>query len=169
LKPGSILWDEFSHTPYESDYEGPGPLSFILKQPSLRWAWYLLLVMALFYLVIYTKRRQRIIPIVPHSSNTSIEFVETIGDLYYQQRSNLKIVRHQLSLFLSFIRVRYGIPTNKIDDEFLRRSEAKSGVSRVEIDYILKEAKRLEFISDISENDLIEYNKLTQSFYHKCK
>ncbi|MFY0601747.1 MAG: hypothetical protein JXR03_18885 [Cyclobacteriaceae bacterium] len=169
LNDGPIYWDEFNHTPYESDYDGPGPLTFILKQPSLRWAWYLLLVMALLYLILYTKRRQRIIPVLPHRSNTSIEFVETIGDLYYQQKHNLKIIRHQLNLFLSYIRVRYGIPTNKIDEEFLRRAESKSGVSRIDIDYILKEAKRLEFITEISDEELIEYNKLTQSFYQKCK
>jgi len=169
LSDQQVFWDEFSQIPFNGVESKKSPLIFILSQPSLRWAWYLLLVMGFLYLVIYTKRRQGIIPVLPKKANTSIEFMETMGDLYFQQNAYLKIVNHQKELFLSFFRTKYGLSTNKIDDAFLMKAELKSGVLRHEIDMIIKEAKRLNFISDISEKDLIDYNKLIESFYKNIK
>lgn len=165
----TVYWDEFSQTSLDGVEESNSPLVFILNQPGLRWAWYTLITMGLFYLIIYTKRRQGIIPVLPQKTNSSIEFVETMGSLYFQQSSYLKIVNHEKELFLSFIRTKYGISTNKTDDEFIKKTELKSGITGTEISYIIKEAKRLNFISNISEKDLIEYHKHIESFYQNCK
>ena len=127
------------------------------------------LILVLVYMIFYTKRRQKVIPVLSTVSNTSIEFVETIGSLYFRQNSNLKIVQHKKKLFLSYIRQHYNIHTNKIDDDFLERVSLKSGIEANKIDFILKEAKRLEFISDITDNDLIEFHKLTDFFYKNCR
>jgi hypothetical protein len=98
-----------------------------------------------------------------------LEFVKTIGGMYYQQNAHLRIISHQCQLFLNFIRTHYGIATNKIDGEFLNKASLKSGVSRDEIDMILREEKRLVLRRDVTKKDLIEYNKLTEAFYRNCK
>ncbi len=165
----TVYWDEFSQTPLDGVEESKSPLVFILSQPGLRWAWYLLLIMGLLYLAIYTRRRQNIVPVLPQKVNSSIEFVETMGSLYFQQSSYLKIVNHEKELFLSYLRTKYGISTNKADDDFIKKAALKSGVSGNEISFIIKEAKRLNFISNISEKDLIEYHKHIETFYQNCK
>ena len=109
------------------------------------------------------------IPVLPRVNNSSIEFVETMASLYYQQSSYLKIANHKKNLFLSYFRLKYGLSTNKIDEDFLIKAELKSGVSKGEIDYILKENKRLNFITNISEKDLTDYHKLIEAFHRKSK
>ncbi len=168
LDDGPIYWDDYSYAARE-DTSGPGPMSFILSQPSLRWAWYVILAGALIYIVLYTRRRQRVVPVVSHVRNTSVEFVETIGGMYYQQGAHLNIIRHQRNLLLTFIRSHYNIPTNKLDDDFLKKASLKSGVDANEIDRIIREARRLELKVEVKAEDLVEYDKLTRDFYKKCK
>ncbi|MFN7119676.1 MAG: hypothetical protein ACK4TA_22970, partial [Saprospiraceae bacterium] len=93
LTPGKIYWDEYSKT---SEAVGrrrnnqsnralskESPLQYVLSQPPLAWAWYLLLSIGLLFLLFRTKRRQRVIPVLEPNTNTSLEFVSTIGRLYF--------------------------------------------------------------------------------------
>lgn len=167
----TVYWDEFSHMEH-SDSAGPdqNPLGFILSQPALRWAWYILLFTALVYLVFYTKRKQRAIPVIQSINNTSIEFVKTIGGMYFQQEgSNFKILQHQYQLFLTYIRTHYGIQTNKLDDAFLKKVSLKSGIDQNSIDTILKEAIRIRRLGEVTDRDLTNFYNLTTNFYRNCK
>lgn len=168
FEDGPIFWDNFSHIPSEESELSESPLSFILSQESLRWAWYLLVSIGLVYLVFYTKRKQRVIPVINKVKNTSIDFVKTIGAMYYHQAAHLKIVQHQRQLFLTYINTHYGIKFNK-EESFIKKVSLKSGLKEDQIDLILKEAKRLELLENITTKDLIAYNELTENFYRNCK
>lgn len=171
MKSGTIYWDNFSHLPYDDSVseDSQSPLSFLLSKESLRWAWYILLACALVYLIFYTRRRQRAIPVTQSVANTSLQFVKTIGGMYYQQEAHLQIIRHQYQLFLTFIRTQYAIATNNLDEDFLKKVSLKSGVDEKSIDFILKEAARLEKLNNVTTKDLVEYNQLTETFYGNCK
>lgn len=166
-----IIWDHNSDAPYisEGGSNSEHPLKFIMRQEPLRWAWYLLLTIVLIYFFLYAKRRQSSIPVLPSVTNTSIEFVETVGSLYYKQDSNLKMIKHNKNLFLGYVRTHYNISTNETDRAFCKKVALKSGIEERKIDDILSEAKRLEFIHDVSEKDLIEFHKTLNFFYKNCK
>lgn len=166
---GPIFWDNFSQIPSEGDGLSQSPLSFILSQESLRWAWYVLLASALVYLIMYTRRKQRVIPVINKTKNTSIEFVKTIGSMYYHQQDHLNIIQHQRQLFLTFINTKYGITYQDQRESFLKKVSLKSGQSKADIDMILMEAKRLERLEKITTKDLVGYNQLTENFYRNCK
>lgn len=166
---GPVYWDDFSHIPTEETGMSESPLSFILSQESLRWAWYLLLGLGMIYLIFYTKRRQRVIPVTNKVRNSSIDFVQTIGSMYYQQEAHLRIISQQRQLFLTYIRTKYGIFSQVDDESFLKKVSLKSGIKSSEIDMIFKEAKRLELLGSITTKDLIGFNDLTENFYRNCK
>ena len=169
FKNGPVYWDIYSSIAYQDSGNSQSPLSFILSQESLRWAWYLLLFTGLVYLILYTKRRQRIIPVVNRPKNSSIDFVKTIGSMYYHDGDATKIIAHQKTLFLTYIKTRYGISIQEKDESFLKRVSLKSGLSEHEIDFILKEATRLNLLGEIKQKDLIDFNRLTENFYRNCK
>ena len=169
LGEGPIYWDNFSHIPNSDSEMSQSPLTFILGQESLRWAWYILLGIGIIYLLIYTKRKQRVIPVINRPTNTSVEFVKTIGAMYHYQEAHIKIVSHQYHLFLTYIRTKYGIAFHAKDVSFAKRVSLKSGLRESDIDMILKEAKRLQRLEDIKTKDLIAYNQLTENFYRNCK
>jgi len=99
-----------------------GPLSFILSITSLKWAFYVLAASLFVYFIFYTKRKQRIIPIMSAKENSAIEYVETISELYFQRKGNDKIFTYIESQWYEFVRKRYRISTKKIDADFVKTS-----------------------------------------------
>jgi len=118
LQEGDIYWDEKTKD-YRFDFPGrdnerfmESPLSYILSQQSLKWAWYLMLTLVLLFVLFRAKRKQRIIPIHAANTNTSLEFIQTIGRLYHQQQDHKNLSEKMMYLFKDFVRRRYGIRLN---------------------------------------------------------
>lgn len=152
----------------KSNYSKSSPLQYIMKVPALSTALFLLIIGALLYMIFQSKRRQRIIPTVELNENSSLEFVQTVSTLYFQQKRHDKLIKHKELIFLSFLRQRYYISSPKVTDDFIAKVAQKSGIEEKHIENIfttLNEAKRNR---KASESELISlYNKL-EYFYKNC-
>jgi hypothetical protein len=60
-------------------------LRFILSNPALKYAWWVLLGGLALFIFFNAKRKQRIVPIVEPLKNNSVDFVKSIGNLYLQE------------------------------------------------------------------------------------
>jgi len=178
LPPGKIYWDEYSKTleavgrqrnNSQRQLSAESPLQYILSQPALTWAWYLLLAMGLLFLLFRTKRRQRVIPVLQPNTNTSLEFVSTIGRLYFLQNSHRKLALQKMKLFQNFVRERYQIRGHELDAEFIEKLIAKSEVSPKLIDKILLIHRNITNSKLVTENTLIDFHNLMDEFYRTCK
>lgn len=176
LQEGPIYWDEASKLAgYLPDPRSnrslseKTPFDFILSQPALAWAWYLVLVMTLCYLLFRTKRRQRIIPVLEKNQNTSLEFLQTMGNLYFLQNDHRKIALHKMRLFLGFIRDRYYLSTQDLDQPFVEQLSQKSEIPIKDIEAILLLYKNINSSSFVSEKILIDFHKKIERFYKNCK
>lgn len=171
LPEGDIYFDQFHHRPYleidpyESSGPSVGPLDYILSQQSLAWAFYLILSLSLIYILFQAKRKQRIIPIAEEKSNTSLEFIETIGLLYFQQRRHQKLMSMQWKLWLAHIRDRYRLDTRQLDDLFVKRLHQKSQVSEEEIPAIIEFYNEHGKEDRLSTDDLAKFYHLLEAFY----
>lgn len=145
------------------------PLQYVLSQPPLAWAWWLLLLTGLLYLIFTAKRRQRIIPVLEENTNTSLEFITTIGRLTFMQNNHRKLALQKMRLFLSYIRERYHLNLKPEDEDFVARLSTRSEVSKAIIDAILSYDKNIRSSSFTSENTLIELHKVMEQFYKQCK
>lgn len=119
------------------------PLEYIFSQPALRWSWYLFMSLGLIYVIFGAKRRQRKIPILETNRNTSLEFVETIGRLYFQQQDHKGIIKKQMHSFLAYLRQRYNLVTRDLDDKLIHRVAVRSKVDKEIINDIFVEYFRL--------------------------
>ncbi|MBK7871155.1 MAG: DUF4350 domain-containing protein [Saprospiraceae bacterium] len=179
LPEGKIYWDEYSKTfealgryrndPWSRSLSKESPLQYILSQPPLTWAWYLLIAIGLLFLLFRTKRRQRIIPVLEPNANTSLEFVSTIGRLYFMQNSHKKLALQKMKLFLNFVRERYHLRGQELDEEFIQKLIAKSEVPRELIDKIWLMHRNITNSSMMTENTLIDFHQLMDQFYKTCK
>lgn len=124
------------------------PLEYIFSQPSLRWSWYLFISLGIIYVIFGAKRRQRKIPILETNRNTSLEFVETIGRLYFQQQDHKGIIKKQMHLFLAHLRQRYNLVTRDLDDKLIHRISVRSKVDKDIIKDIFTEYFRLRKVLD---------------------
>ena len=173
---GPIYWDEASKIPgflrnprFPKQLSDKGPFEYILQQPPLRWAWYLLLTMAGLYLLFRTKRRQRIIPVLPKNYNTSLEFLQTIGHLYFLQNDHRKIALHKSRLFLSFIRDRYNIPTQDLGESFVQQLSLKSEIPQEDIKTVLLLDRNIKTSAFLSAKVLVNFHHKIEAFYKNCK
>ena len=183
LDSGPIYWDKFSRVQEDisrrrnqmasysqnSRLSHEGPLSYILKQPALAWAWYLALTVGLFYLLFRAKRTQRIIPVMDVNANTSLEFIETIGRLYFLQNDHKKICLQKMRLFLSYVRERYNIPTKSVDETFIQSLSLRSEVPENVIRKIVMMHQNIKKSGFISEKTMIDYHLEMDKFYKNRK
>lgn len=177
LQAGTIFWDEHSKLSGYRPRRDAGnrgllertPLEYILSQPPLAWAWYLLLLTGLLYLLFRSKRRQRIIPVLPRNRNTSLEFIQTIGHLYFLQKNHKKLARQKGNLFMSFIREHYGLQTRDLDEQFEAQLAARAEVPAEQVAEILLLYRNIQSSSFVSEKILLSFHQKIEAFYKICK
>lgn len=172
LDKGPILWDNTKRSfefPGRNRSFGRSPLQYILSQPALAWGWYLLVGMAVLYLIFRAKRRQRVIPVIEKNENTSLEFINTIGRLYFVQNNHRQLALEKMRLFLGFIRERYNIPTRETNEAFRKQLSNKSEIPLDHIEKIFTVYKNIAQTKFTSENTLATFHRQMELFYLKCK
>ena len=115
------------------------------------------------------KRRQRPIPVLEKIQNTSLEFIKTVGKLYYTERDHRGISMHKMKLFNNFLRSRYSINANTITDELKERIALVSGVGMENVNKIYTGYFWIEKQIEIDDNDLIDFTTAINNFYKHCK
>ncbi|NUO02844.1 MAG: DUF4350 domain-containing protein [Saprospiraceae bacterium] len=182
LPEGQVYWDEYSRVPEsvtrlanQRASDGPpeisqeSPLKYVLSQPALTWAWYLLLGTVLLYLLFRAKRRQQIVPVVERNTNTSLEFVQTIGQLYFLQNNHQKLAMQKIRLFNGFIREKYNLNYREGDEQFFARLAARSEVPETLIRDIFSMQETIKKAYAIGTAKLIDFHRLMDQFYKICK
>lgn len=130
LPKENIVWDEY----YKSGRVGAStPLRFFLSQPSLKWAWLIAISAVCLFVIFNIKRKQRIIPIIEPPSNTTLEFVETIGRLYYQNKDHQDMARKKVRYFKDYIRQHFFITIHHWSEVEQKQLAAKSGLELEQI------------------------------------
>jgi hypothetical protein len=152
----------------EGDMDG-SPFKFIAHDPALKWAYYLTIVTVLLYMIFEGKRRQRIIPVVQSPKNTSLEFLETIGSLYYHQRDHKSIATKKIAYFFIYIRTKLYLPTNELTAEFREHLSDKTGITPQEINTLIDCIEHIESSEEVTEATLINLNTLIEAFYQAQK
>ncbi|MEO1259188.1 MAG: DUF4350 domain-containing protein [Bacteroidota bacterium] len=172
LNKSPVLWDA---TTRSFEFSGrnrsfnKSPLKYILSQPPLAWGWYILLGMAVLYLIFRAKRRQRIIPVLEKNENTSLEFINTIGRLYFIQNNHRQLALEKMNLFLGFIREHYKLPTREINDAFKKQLSLKSEIPLNTIEKIFTIHTNILQSKFTSENTLVNFHREMEGFYMHCK
>lgn len=164
LPKAEIWWDEFYKVGRD---EAKTPLRFILKTPALKWAWMLLLFGGLLYMISNAKRKQKIIPALDPFKNTSVEFTETIGMLYFNNGNHKDLADKKIKYFFEFVRRKFGLKTDLNDWEFPIRLAQKSGMTEEDTAKLLTEVKRVKSLVQINEEILIKLNTAIDNFYTK--
>jgi hypothetical protein len=115
--------------------------------------------------VLGIKRRQRIIPIIEPLRNTTLDFVDTIGTLYYQQGSHKEIAEKHISYFLSFLRSSFRMITTVYDDVFITRLSERSGIEKDKIKNLFNYISYIKAKQSIHEQELLQLNRMIEDFY----
>lgn len=143
------------------------PLSIVFEYPALRIAWLMLIYGLLLFVIFHVKRRQRVIPVVQPLRNTTIEFVQTIGNLYFQEESATEIVDKKITYFLDKVRTRYYLDTSKLDERFTQKLQLKAGKDPALVEKIMKQIRQFQRLKSAVPDDLVKLNDLIEEFWKK--
>jgi len=140
------------------------PMRFVLNQDALKWAYYLVIIGLLLFVIFKGKREQRIIEVMEPLKNSSIEFTKTIGDLHFQHKDFGDIISKKITYFLEKVRSQYYLDTNSLDLNFIKKLAQKSSSNIEETTQLINTIKNLKSKSFHTEEDLIQLNKLIEDF-----
>jgi len=164
LKNRDVIWDEYYK---EVNKYSSTPLRYILTQPALKWAYFTFLFAMIFFIIFKGKRDQRIIPVIKPLSNTTIEFIHTIGNVYFKQSNHKNIAEKRITYFLDYLRNKYLIKQIVFNEETILRISEKSLVDKVEIRKLFNLFNLVEVSSSIKSETLKEINNQIENFYIK--
>jgi hypothetical protein len=117
-----IYWNEY----YKRRAEASS-FSVLWRYPATRWALIIALFTLLMYVLFESKRRQKIIPIIERTENASLSFTETVGRLYYNKGNHTNIAEKMIQHFLEWVRNRYYLNTNHLNNDFVQHLSKKTG------------------------------------------
>jgi hypothetical protein len=164
-----VYWDEFYKYQRNTPSSDFSEWQVLMRYPALRWALWLIVVLILIYIFFESKRRQRIIPERPVLSNNSLEFVEAMGQLYYQQRDNRNLARKIVQQWTEFVRSRYYLSTAVMDDKFADALSRKAVMPLAQIKDLLHQVAEVQLAYEISDENLKAFYKNIQAFYLNSK
>ena len=157
----TIYWDEY----HKLGNEGPSsPLRLFLNNTYLLWALRLTVAGLLIYIFFEMKRRQRVIPVIAPLRNSTLHFVQTVAGVYFNQRDNGGIADKKITYFLAFVRTRFYINTNELNDEFIAQLSRKSGVDAQQtkaLVHLILSAKQ----GSVSDQRLMQLDHHINNFY----
>ena len=162
----SIFWDEYYKRP---QYESISPFRFLYSNVYLRWGFRIALFTLILYVLFGSKRRQRIIPVMEPLRNSTLDFVNTIGKLYFNQHDNRDIAVKKINYFLEFVRTNFYLSTTQLNFSFQDALAKKTSLPREDINsliWIIQEIDQSASISDIQLQDL---NQKIDNFYKNAR
>lgn len=169
LPTATIYFDSYTKylNSYYGDAEKESNLSWFLEQPSFKWAWYLAVILTCLFVIFNAKRRQRIIPIIKPLQNTTVGFVKTISNLYYETQDHKNLIDKKITYFLEKIRIDYNLDTTSLDDQFIHKLTLKSGKNNETVEKTIKFIHWLQTKNEFFEENLWQLNHHIEAFYSK--
>ncbi|WP_412984396.1 DUF4350 domain-containing protein [Pontimicrobium sp. IMCC45349] len=165
----NLYFDSYSkiYNSYYGDAEKESNYDWFLDQQAFKWAWYLAILFALIFAVFNAKRRQRIIKIIKPLENTSLGFVKTISNLYFETQDYKNLIDKKITYFLEKIRTEYNLDTSVLDEDFIERLSLKSGKKKDVIIKLINYINWLDSKNEFFEENLVNLNRHIEAFYSK--
>ena len=140
------------------------PMYLFLSTKELKWAYYIVLIGALTYIVFEGKRKQRAIPIVKPLKNQTVDFTRTIANMYYESSKHKEISSHKVQHFLEYIRSHLYLNTSDINSTFIKNLAARSNNSIEDTKQLFKFIATLNKQTTVNNIQLEKLNSLIETF-----
>ncbi len=131
-------------------------LSYIMSQPGLKAAWYMLWFILLLFVLTKIKRVQRIIPIFARKKNFSVDYAKRMAQFHLLEKNYNGLIETQIILILEKLRTDYRLDTTLVDDAFAEKMHKATNCNphgaREFVRYLSKQRIRtVAFESDFEE------------------
>ena len=174
-KPSVVYWDEYykNLSPQQNknklkgsttDNSAFSSMQVVKKSPSLLMAFWLTVTGILLFVVINSKRKQRIIPKIAINKNATVEFTETIGKLYFQNKNNKRIAEKMITYFYEQLRNSYFIKTEMTNKDLVASLAGKSGIASAKVQLLITTIEEIQSKDNVTDHELLILNEQIESF-----
>ena len=171
LPKGEIIYFDPKSDKFDQTNRPPiaeSPLSFILSHQPLRWAWYLILTLALLYLLNAVRRAQKPIPIKPIPVNETAQYLEVVSRMYQKNGRHKHLVELQEKMIFSHLRNKYKLIRTKNEESFYAEAARVLQADEKEIRNFFKGLNRAKNNSTLSDKEFKDIDRQITEFYEKC-
>lgn len=84
-------------------------LDFVMQYPALKWAFYLILIGSLLFILSNMRRYVQVIQPPEPKKNMSLAYIDSMSQLYRQKNSQTTALQKKIDLFYSHVYKKYGI------------------------------------------------------------
>ncbi|WP_258102360.1 DUF4350 domain-containing protein [Marinoscillum pacificum] len=160
LDPDKVIYNRYYHS---GRMESTSVFRYFISQPALRWALNLTLLSILLLLFIGSRRKQAKIDLLDPKTNTTIQFIKTMGGLYYREGRHISAAQKMVSHFLKTLKERYYI-SNLFDDATYQTLAVKTGLKKSEVIQTFEIIQHVKNGGNVSEEMLSDLNQKIEKF-----
>ena len=160
-----VLWNEYYLTkPASRKEDDPGILSVLWQFPSFKWALLTAMFTIMLYVLVEMRRKQRFIPAWSRPANDSLEFIRTMGRLYYEKGDHRNLAQKMSGHFMEHVRARYKL-TGQPDDSYVQELSRRSNYPAHELQRITTTIYLIHNGALIEKYELVAFYQQLESFY----
>ncbi len=159
-----IIWDEYYKPARKLS---SSPIRYILTQKSLKHVYYLILILLIAYILIEAKRKQRIIPLFQLPENTSLNFVKTIGTLYYQKGNHKDLALKKITYLNEYLQTRFKINLYNFHSANSANSADRSGIAEELLQALAHKIEYINGMKNMTETELKKLNEQIEKIYQQ--
>ena len=160
------LWWDARHKPAAA--RSQTVMRFVLSDPALRMAYWLLLAGTLLFVATRGRRRQRPVPVVEPPRNRTLDFVRHVGQLYHERGQPIDLARKKIEHVQAFVRRRLDLPGGPPTADWVDRVARRSGVPRADVAAVAELIRRIENQSSLSTDALKTLDDRLDTFYEQA-
>lgn len=144
------------------------PLRFILSNPPLKWAWYLIIALTVLYVLNTLRRRQKVIPVFSLPQNETANYLDVVSRMYRREGKHKHIVAIQEKLILRFLANKYRINLKINDSDSMEEAGRRLQMKPAEIRHFFNYLERAKNNSTLTDEEFIETINQIKDFYKRC-
>ena len=169
LPNADVIWDpQIKSSKYEDKKEDDNNVfKFFLEHPTLTWFLFVSFIGLLLFMLFNARRKQRPIPIIKPLQNSTVEFTQTIANLYLKEQDHKNLVDKKIAYFLEKVRSKYLLDTSNLNADFIEKLASKSGNDLQRTKYLVNTIIALNKKAECLEEELIVLHKMIENFLNK--
>ncbi len=163
---------------YEPEYLRPSgsreppisesPLRFILSNPPLKWAWYLIIALTLIFVFNSVRRRQKAIPVFSLPANETANYLDVVSRMYQKEGRHKHILGIQEKLIKRHLQNKYRLNLRVKDPESTEEAATRLKMPGSYIRQLFTEIDRAKNNSTLTDEEFKTLIAKIKEFYQKC-
>ncbi len=150
-----VYWD----VQVQNGASSKGVFQYIIQNPGFLWAYRLLFIGLLVYIIFEGKRKQRAIPVVVPPKNETLSFTKTIGDMYIENKEHRQIALMHIKHFMDYVRTQLHIDTRATLPELTSKIAQKTKTDKNQVINLFELIEYINNSTKISMQTVMDLNK----------